>query len=333
MSYFVVDDKISGSSTAAGADVITLPKVSMRRFVLGAVYNVTDVGIVAGEDFEGWIDSVQIVADGKTIFRADRNELRNVAKLLSVFGTDSLTDSDGIDHTPAGALLWDGLPTTAEDQRVWYTFNLPHDLRMYSDVEMRISWNSAVTEWAAASAMTYKIFVAIHAGNISKSLGVVRVPSGTNTNHDIPMGDYAVISALLTPGTVEYITEIKVKGKDGKYDIALNEPVAGVAMWDFMTGTTPTTDSVAAVILPDMLIPYYPERRVTVTCSTTTTIVAHYVALMGNQVLKPEATKGDAKRGVAPAVATKYAPGAAARAVTAQPATRVASKLPGLLSR
>jgi hypothetical protein len=316
---------------AAGADVITLPKVSMRRWILGATYNVTDASVAANQDFEGWIDSVQIVADGKTIFRADTNELRNVCKLLAPYGTDSLTDNDQLDNVPGLALLYDGLPTTAEDQRVWYVFNMPHDLRMYSDVEARISWRAATAEWdTPASAFTAKIWIAIHHGNVSRSLGVIRVPSSTSTEHNIPMGDYPVIAGVLTPGTVEYITEVKLKGKDGQYDVAVNEPVALMAMYGYMEGLTPASDSVVACYLPDLLVPYFPERRITVSCSTTTTIVAHYVSLFGNQTIKPQANKGDAKRGVAQAIATQYQAGAAARASTAQPATRLTPKLPAL---
>jgi hypothetical protein len=314
-----LNDKISHSSTGAGSDVITIPKVAVRRIIISGTYTVTDASVSANEDIDGYIDTIEISADGKIIFKVNRNELKNVCKLLAPYGVDSVEDSDAMDMVSGAALYYDGLPTTAEEQRYWFVLNLSHDFRMYETVEMKIAWRAATDEWGTASAFVFKAAVSIQHGNVPRSLGIFRVPGSSSTEHSLSMGEYPVIAGLIVPTTVEYITTVRIKGKDGTYDVDINEPTAGAAMYYAMTGATPGSDSVAGILLPDMLIPYFQDRLLTISASTATAVACHFVTLLADGKPKATAVKGDVKRGVAPATLRQFTPGAAARAVTGLP--------------
>lgn len=312
----VLDDKISHSSLAAGSDTIKLPKVAIRRLILGAEYTVTDVGISAGENLAGYLDSVQIVADGDVIFRADRDELPHAAALLAPYATDSLEDPDDLDICSVASLYSDATPTTAQEQRAWYVLNFPHDFRQYDDIEMRVTWRAATDEWGVATAMAFKLFVGLHVGNVPRSLALVRSATGSSTIHEMPMGDMPVIAGLIVCATANYFDEIKLKGKDGSYDVSVNEPVITQAMWNVMTGSTPADDDVDYCYLPDMLVAYYPERRLSVELTTAAALVGLFVCTVAESTPAPEATKGDAKRGVAASEMRQFRPGTTgARAV------------------
>lgn len=311
--------------------MITIPKVSVRRLILGCNYTVTDAGISAGENLAGWIDSVEIIADGKTIFRADTDELPLVAALLAPYATDSLEDIDDLDVCPVASLYSDATPTTAELQRAWYVLNLPHDFRLYSDVEMRISWRAAQSEWGAASALTFKFFLGLQRGNVPRSLGVIRVASGSSTVHDISMGDYPVIAGIINCGTANYYDELRIKGKDGTYDVNINEPSALQAMYNAMAGVTPADDDVDYLFVPDMLVPWFPERKANLTLTTAAACTFLWLSILADSKPVSTAVKGDVKRGVAAAETRQYDPGSSARAITKMPALQV--KAPSLLSR
>lgn len=325
MALITLDDKISHSSTGAGSDVIKLPSVAVKRLIIGSEYTVTDAGISAGENLAGYLDSIELTADGDAILKIGRNELPYVVALLAAYNTDSLDDADTLDVTPVAALSSDATPTTAEEQRAWYVLNFPHDLRKYSDIELRVTWRAAADEWGGASAMVFKLFVGLHTGNVPRSIAVTRSPTGSSTIHDIPMGDFPVVGGMLVPGTANYIERVRIKGKDGQYDVDINEPIVGMAMYCALAGATPADDDIDYVLLPDFLIPAYPDRRCNVELNTAAAMSSFFIGLVQEAKVKAEASKGDAKRGTAPSTVRSFSAGA-----NALKANRVPAQVPSL---
>jgi len=298
--FVVLPDKISLSGLAAGAEEIELPKKAVRRILLGCNYTIVDPSIVAGEDVDGWISSIRIIADNKEIFRVDRNELRKVVDLLGPYGTDSVEDPEDLDVVPTTAFRHDGLPVTTELQRTFYVFNLPHDFSRYKSVKMRIEWRAVTDEWPSATGMTAKFSVGLQLGNVPRSLTVTRVSSGSSTEHQLTMGDYPVINAMFLAGAWNVYKELKMPGKDGNNDVDCNELSLLQAMYNAMIGIEPSTDDVAYLTTGPILIPTYPNRMCHLSLDSTATLVAFFVGIAAeHRITEGVHNRGEVARGTA----------------------------------
>jgi len=155
-------DVISYSDTGSKTDTIKgVPTDrSVRVWNFHGYYKVTDVGIVAGEDFDGYISLLRVMGSLKKgdrdveIMRVERNELVKLCKFLA----------------PAGlAQYHDSLPTTAENQNFWFSIGLPVDLRIYKSVWVEWTSQAAITEWGAASAMELHLALDLETGPVERS--------------------------------------------------------------------------------------------------------------------------------------------------------------------
>jgi len=318
-----LDNKIAISSqSAGGSDTIALPRNrAIRKFMVACRYTVTDAGISAGENFQGWVNTIKIIADGKTIFEVQKNELQNVAKLLARYYSTEINDEQIHEGAVGAAMYYDGDPTTAEAQNAWYIFNMPCDLRHYDDVRAVITWDAATGEWGAASAMAATISIGLDYGNVSESIGVVRGYSGSSTYHEFSMGDFPVMRALFTGLTTDTMTKLTITGKDRMNDYNASSPIFGAACWAAHLGATASDDTTTVILTPEIFVANYPDRRAYLAVSSAAAVTAFFVVKLASVVTNEAAAKmGEVARGSAPATIIGYEDAGAGDAAKVSPA-------------
>jgi len=321
-------------TNAAGSDELALPLKDVKRLFIGFRYTVTDAGIVAGEDMKGLLTQVKVKGDNTTLLEVQRDEMARVIDVLSPLYSATLNDPDEIDISPTSSLIADGLPTTAEEQRGFFTLNFPHKFSMYDSVLMSFTWGAPVTEWAGVSAFTGTIIVAVQYGSVPRSIALTRVYSSSATFHSLSMGDYPIIGGIILPSSYNVIDTITIKGKDRAPDFEIREEIFGQALYSAQVGVAPATDDAAFQMLPvGILIPYYADRVCSIRADSAITVTAFFISLVAEHIVTAKATKSQVARGEAPQVSRVYENSNAGNAGVARSAQAEANSPAALLKR
>lgn len=211
-----------------------LPAVRVKMWKLRATnWQVTDVGIAAGETLGGTIGEIEIKKGKKfTIFSGYDDELDELSTMCEAASPYAAPNSTGLTSDP--------MPTTATDEDSWWTFYGPWT---WKGCSMRIKQDSFVTEFAAASAgyVTYEIDYEVYNGP-TKSLRVTRESSASSTEHTLyGTGLNAVRNAFFIAGTADYVSRFTVN-EGGKNVIDDDKPQKYAADYDLETrGTVQAT--------------------------------------------------------------------------------------------
>jgi hypothetical protein len=291
---------------------------SVRVWTLSGVYNVTDVGIVAGEDFDGYqayiICKGSRKSDGKIqeLWHFETNEIVKAMKTAP----------------PAGNVpqYQDTLPTTAQDQRIWFSWLQPHDLSLYKSVWVEFKSQTAATEWAAASAFTLELGLDLTPGPVERSFAMERYYQSTDTVHNFQVGDNTITDITIYPGTADYIDEVELPGS---WTLPRGYVLAGKVMYDTLRGAVSTTDSVDALRSGPIMDEPYTNRQIHIHASTTTTILVFAMTIVGKTEISNKARAEDLIQGRVDAVSR--VDNATGKTVSGTP-TAPASTRPGQLT-
>jgi hypothetical protein len=190
---------------------------------------------------------------------------------------------------------------------------------MYDTVYAEATFRAGTSEWGALTAMAAYFNVCQELGQVRSSLAVERhpSPSGSNTEHSIPVGDLPIVGGVIVPinaavlANVDTLTEMTIKGKDGMVEVGvsrLEEYIAVQALWNFFNGNAPADDNLERPnIPPNVLIAAYPDRVWKLTLSTAENVVAFVVAKVADHAIHPDSLMGDATRGTIAVKTVNYA--------------------------
>lgn len=305
MSLIINDKKVAISALTASSEQVPLQLIATKQLMLFGRYTVTDASVSAGEDVNGWIDKLEVIADGKTIFETQRDELIRAVELLSTYNGSVPDLLDSHDTIDSDALYFDGLPTTAAVQRFWFILNLPHDLRMYKSAYVKLTWRAVTDEWATASAMAATFCVAQVTGNVPISIGIKREQRATNTTHDITLGDRPIIGFIAVTGSANVISELTLPGKDNTFELKIgnaDDAVAGQALWNAQTGNVPADDDQDYVLMNGFISFYRANRIFHAALSSTATMLLLYIEMRATHALMEDGRLADVWRGNAKVV-------------------------------
>jgi hypothetical protein len=265
---------------------------------------------VAGEDVRGYLDRVTILADGKEIFRADRNELGRATETLAAYADDDPSNDYDLQIVDTDALVADFSPlVTTVASNFFFTFNMPHDYGMYKSVSARVAWRAVADEFVSASAITFVCGIAQDLGNVSRSIGLIRADAASSTRPNLVLNtDQTIIGGIVYFDTVDNCVEANLKGKDGKPEVILREledSVAFQALFNYYTGNVPADDDAERLYLPPgTLVPPYADRTLYLSVAAAEAVEGMFVILVAEHILPPDAVKGKVARGEAPVITT-----------------------------
>jgi hypothetical protein len=298
--WAIIDKVVSSSSVSAKfSGFLNLPKTAIRKQLIGTQYTITDPSVSAGENFKGHVDRLRLTADKMQVYDIQTDELDRVTELCSAVKAEKHR-MGGVSSTPATAFYSDATPTTAELQRAWYILDLPHDFRLYkSTPKLEIKMQAATAEWGTATAYSGYIFLAYEAGNVEESAYVFRVPDGTSTTHDLPMGDDLVTGLLITGPAANTFKRVQVKSinDDDEYDS--DEPIVAQAIYNLATAQVPADDDVDFQLLVGFASVPYDGRELHVELTTTGTTVAFFYNVKATHKIPDDAPVTEVSKGVA----------------------------------
>jgi hypothetical protein len=320
------ENVISNSSTAAGADELSMHRRASKRTGFWASYTVTDAGVAAGEDWRGYCDEFSIrgvLPSGKEvlIFEAQRNELDECVYALAPYGDDDPTSSFNIQVVDSDVNFYDALPTTAEAQQVYFLFNMPHDYSMYTSVTARVEWRTLADEHVSATATSWTLGVFQETGSVTRSIGITRSSYASSTEPFFTMGEYPVIGGQALLANVNNVLEMHAKGKDGIDEASIGRAehdIAYLALWSYYTGNVPAADTVTRFILPPgILIAQYDNRKLVMRLTTAEAIVWQFISLFAEHAVAGAVKAGDLSRGTASVIERNYTGTSASLAASA----------------
>jgi hypothetical protein len=287
------------SGVAAQALIFPITKrAGISGFGISGAYIVTDVGIAAGELFEGVVDRLQVISSKYgVVWEAQRDELTAVIQGLC-------------NDEEAASMIYDVLPTTIEAQGFYFWFPQEMDLRTLGDVSIALYLRAATDEWGAASAFTGTVRLSVKYGPVARSYGLLRVPSPSLTVHDLDLGEYPIadIFAMLGTGPTAGTTNtdvFQVAGSDGKADVDIRDLTPlGVMFYRKAQLASVEPPSSTRLRTGSIWVEAYPSRRAKIRLGTASTVVLFAKTVLSlTTVDEGKTTVGDVQRGLLAGVA------------------------------
>lgn len=228
------------SGTTGGNKEIPIPKVQGTKLTFYGVYNVTDAGISAGENFDGLIDNIEFLAKSgveiRHIHKIIRNELTPAAKIFRQ-NRDGREMADYVDTQP----------TTTVDQAFSFTLYLEQDWRLFEKPAVKVTLRPVADEFGGASAFSITMYVLVETGPIKGNDGWYRY-IGNASDPDQKWGTPdGITTEELTIGFsgAPDINYIKLIGSDGKLECGVDSDVDAIQAqinytkrYGYQTGTT-----------------------------------------------------------------------------------------------
>lgn len=263
---------VSFSGTAADTKTAQLGDGIAQRIHVVHEYTVTDASVSAGENIAGAMTVFEIANGGDVLLYAEKDE---IGVLVQALKKGSI----------AGHVI-DADPTTATATSAIFTLEGPFNLK---GAQAKITMNP-IGEWATASAFVDTVYFIIEYSD--KSLDEVRYTKrvhreyrATSVRHDVSCGNGAVLDILIKGATAANLKKAQMLASVQKNGIQTAIPYVSV---DNYAGPTAAYAALAESAtttglgyFPGVNAPEYPNRLLTVEYTTTDTLLAFFVNMVG----------------------------------------------------
>jgi hypothetical protein len=132
--------------------------IASANVILSGGYTVTDAGISAGENVDGWLK--EFSCEGKL----NVDGMDYTLSLWDIRTNEFATFIAACEDAGRKSALFDGDPTTAERQYFFFAWEQNIDWTMFSKVTCKLVMQVGTTEWGQASALTCSFYLDLDEG-------------------------------------------------------------------------------------------------------------------------------------------------------------------------
>lgn len=198
---------ISFSGLANDTKRLRLPRGKYDAITIAPEWTVKDIGIEAGENFDGVLEEMYIGEGGNKPIWAKRDEM---TKLANFTAAEANEVKDGA--------VYDPTPTTEVKQHSHFTFYGPFQLNSMANPELVMSLKDITDEFGGAESFQATIRVILHKADNEGGFGLYfnRESRPADTLHNIPLGPSLVDDVLVILNGAASVLTIPDQGADGK---------------------------------------------------------------------------------------------------------------------
>lgn len=256
---------ISFSGLAADTKRLRIPRGRYDAVTVNAEYIVKDVGISAGENFDGLIDEMYIGEGGNKPIWAKRDEMARIANFSAA----------EFNEVKDGA-VYDPTPTTEVKCYSHFTFFGPFQFNSMGNPELVMSLKDIIEEFGEATSFQATIRIVLHKADNEGGLGVYlnRESRPSDTLHNIPLGPSHADDMLIVLSGPASTISVPAKGADGKKApsaMVLNTKNPWLYEHAYMIQQKLSAPESNAYFVEDMNLGPYPGREVTIECAAAQT--------------------------------------------------------------